>query len=423
MTHVLAPLDVAAARGHFPALTRAVAGQPALYLDGPGGSQVPKTVIEAVAGYLERSNANLGGPFVTSEESVAVVEDARLAAADLTGARPEEIAFGPNMTTLNFLLAHAVARTLQPGDEIVVTQLDHDANVSPWLRIATDHELTVHTLPLRTADGTIDLAVLEEHLASDRVRVVAFTLASNALGTVTDARRIADLAHGAGALAWADGVHYAPHRRLDRDALGLDVLLCSPYKFFGPHLGIAAIRHDLARSWPADRVRPADEEPAGHRFETGTQSHEAQAGLIAAVDYLATLGDDETAGPAASRTERLDTAFARIAAHERTLTVRTLERLQGMAGVRLHGIADPARADERTPTFCLTFDHHSPREAAEALGREGIFTWDGNYYALEAIRALGLESTGGALRAGYLHYTTTDEVDRFLDRLEALAAG
>jgi cysteine desulfurase family protein (TIGR01976 family) len=423
MTHVLAPLDVAAARGHFPALTRAVAGQPALYLDGPGGSQVPKTVIEAVAGYLERSNANLGGPFVTSEESVAVVEDARLAAADLTGARPEEIAFGPNMTTLNFLLAHAVARTLQPGDEIVVTQLDHDANVSPWLRIATDHELTVHTVPLRTADGTIDLTVLEEHLASDRVRVVAFTLASNALGTVTDARRIADIAHGAGALAWADGVHYAPHRRLDRDALGLDVLLCSPYKFFGPHLGIAAIRHDLARSWPADRVRPADEEPAGHRFETGTQSHEAQAGLIAAVDYLATLGDDETAGPAASRTERLDTAFARIAAHERTLTVRTLERLQGMAGVRLHGIADPARADERTPTFCLTFDRHTPREAAEALGREGIFTWDGNYYALEAIRALGLESTGGALRAGYLHYTTTDEVDRFLDRLEALAAG
>lgn len=253
MTHVLAPLDVAAARGQFPALVRAVAGQPALYLDGPGGSQVPKTVIEAVAGYLERSNANLGGPFVTSEESVAVVEDARRAAADFTGSRPEEIAFGPNMTTLNFLLAHAVARTLEPGDEIVVTQLDHDANVSPWLRIATDHELTVHTLPLRTADGTIDLSVLEEHLVSDRVRIVAFTLASNALGTMPDARRISDLAHAAGALAWADGVHYAPHRRLDREALGLDVLLCSPYKFFGPHLGVAAIRHDLARSWPADR--------------------------------------------------------------------------------------------------------------------------------------------------------------------------
>ena len=423
MTHVLAPLDVAAARGQFPALVRAVAGQPALYLDGPGGSQVPKTVIEAVAGYLERSNANLGGPFVTSEESIAVVEDARRAAADFTGSRPEEIAFGPNMTTLNFLLAHAVARTLEPGDEIVVTQLDHDANVSPWLRIATDHELTVHTLPLRTADGTIDLSVLEEHLASDRVRIVAFTLASNALGTMTDARRISDLAHAAGALAWADGVHYAPHRRLDREALGLDVLLCSPYKFFGPHLGVAAIRHDLARSWPADRVRPADEEPAGHRFETGTQSHEALAGMTAAVDYLATLGDDEPAGPAATRPERLDTAFARIAAHERALTVRTLERLQGMRGVRLYGIADPARADERTPTFCLTFERHTPREAAEALGREGIFTWDGNYYALEAIRALGLEPTGGALRAGYLHYTTTEEVDRFLDRLEALAAG
>jgi cysteine desulfurase family protein (TIGR01976 family) len=423
MTHVLAPLDVAAARGQFPALTRAVAGQPAMYLDGPGGSQVPRAVIEAVAGYLERSNANLGGPFVTSEESVAVVADARSAAADFTGARPEEIAFGPNMTTLNFLLAHAVARTLEPGDEIVVTQLDHDANVSPWLRIATDHELTVHTLPLRTEDGTIDLSVLDEHLASDRVRIVAFTLASNALGTMPDARRISDLAHAAGALAWADGVHYAPHRRLDRDALGVDVLLCSPYKFFGPHLGVAAIRHDLARSWPADRVRPAEEEPAGHRFETGTQSHEALAGLIAAVEYLASLGDADAAGPAASRAERLDTAFARIAAHERALTVRTLERLQGMAGVRLHGVADPSRADDRTPTFCLTLDRRSPRETAEALGREGIFTWDGNYYALEAIRALGLESTGGALRAGYLHYTTAEEADRFLDRLEALAAG
>ena len=327
------------------------------------------------------------------------------------------------MTTLNFLLAHAVARTLEPGDEIVVTQLDHDANVSPWLRIARDHELTVHSVPLRTADGTLDLDALEEHLASDRTRIVAFTLASNALGTMPDARRISDLAHAAGALAWADAVHYAPHRRLDREALGLDVLLCSPYKFFGPHLGVAAIRHDLARSWPADRVRPADEEPAGHRFETGTQSHEALAGMTAAVDYLATLGDDEPAGPAATRPERLDTAFARIAAHERALTVRTLERLRACAAFACTASPTrPAPTSARRRSASRS-SGHTPREAAEALGREGIFTWDGNYYALEAIRALGLEPTGGALRAGYLHYTTTEEVDRFLDRLEALAAG
>jgi cysteine desulfurase family protein (TIGR01976 family) len=344
-----------------------------------------------------------------------VIDAARAAAADLTGFTPDEIAFGANMTTLNFLLAHAVARTLEPGDEIVVTQLDHDANVSPWLTVARDHELTVHSVPLVPADGTLDLEALAAHM-SHRTRVVAFTLASNALGTVPDARRISDLAHEAGALAWADGVHFAPHRRLDREALGLDVLLCSPYKFFGPHQGVAGIRLDLARSWPADRVRPASETPPGHRFETGTQSHEALAGTAAAIEYLASLGDGAT------RRERLDSAFGRIAAYERGLTVHTLERLAGMAGVRLHGIADPARADERTPTFCLTLDRLEPREAAARLADEGIFTWDGDYYAYEAIRALGLHDRGGALRAGYLHYTTPEEVDRFLDRLEALAA-
>jgi len=368
-----------------------------------------------VAGYLRSSNANLGGTFGTSIESDAVLERARAAAADFTGSEPEEIAFGANMTTLNFLLAHAVARTLEPGDEIVVTQLDHDANVSPWLTVARDHELTVHTVPLVPGDGTLDLGALEGHM-SHRTRVVAFTLASNALGTVPDARRISDLAHEAGALAWADAVHYAPHRRLDREALGLDVLLCSPYKFFGPHQGVAGIRLDLARSWPADRVRPASEQPPGHRFETGTQSHEALAGVVAAVDYLASLGDGAT------RSERLDSAFARIAAYERGLTVHTLERLAGMRGVRLYGIAEPARADERTPTFCVTFDRLEPREAAARLADEGIFTWDGDYYAYEAIRALGLHAAGGAVRAGYLHYTTPEEVDRFLDRVEALAA-
>jgi cysteine desulfurase family protein (TIGR01976 family) len=415
-TQALAPLDLTALRARFPALSREVAGRPAMFLDGPGGSQVPRDVIDAMSGYLARSNANLGGAFATSAESDAVMDAARAAAADLTGSRPDEIAFGANMTTLNFQLAHAVARTMRPGDEIVVTQLDHDANVAPWLRVAADHELTVRHAPLSTADGTLDLDALET-LLGPRTRVVAFTLASNALGTVPDARRIADLAHAAGALAWADGVHFAPHRRIDRAALGVDVLLCSPYKFFGPHLGIAAIRHDLASSWPADRVRPASEEPAGHRFETGTQSHEALAGLVAAIDYLAGLGEGST------RPARLDAAFARIAAHERALTVHTLERLAGMDGVRLHGIAEPARADERTPTFCLTLDRLTPRHAAEALGAEGIFTWDGNYYALEAIRALDLEAGGGALRAGYLHYTTPEEVDRFLDSREALAAG
>src|SRR4051812_14735577 len=274
-----APLDPVLVRPRFPALASGAA-----YLDGPGGAQVPETVIEAMAAHLRGGTANDGGVFATSQATIALIAEARRAAAQLTGSEPEEIAFGANMTTLNFQLAHAVARTLLPGDEIVVTDLDHDANVAPWLRVAADHDLVVRRSPIRP-DATLDVDALEA-LLGDRTRVVAFTLASNAAGSVPDARRIAEAAHAVGALAWADAVHYTPHRRPDRAALGVDVLLCSPYKFFGPHLGVASIRRDLAERWPADRVRPADEWPPGHRFETGTQSFEALAGLIAAVSYL-----------------------------------------------------------------------------------------------------------------------------------------
>jgi cysteine desulfurase family protein (TIGR01976 family) len=318
------------------------------------------------------------------------------------------------MTTLNFQLAHAVGRTLKPGDEIIVTQLDHDGNVSPWLRIADDLQLTVHTVPLRPADGTFDLQSYAS-LLTERTRVVAFTLASNAIGTKPAARRIADMAHAVGALAWGDAVHYAPHGRIDRNALGLDVVVCSPYKYFGPHLGMASIRKELAERWPADRVRPADETPAGHRFETGTQSHEALAGFIAAVDYLAELGEGAT------RRERLDSAYERIRSYEEALTVRTLERLNGIPGLRIYGITDPARVAERTPTFSFTIDGVAPRAIAEELGRQGIFTWDGNFYALNVMLAYGLEDHGGAVRIGYLHYTTVEEVDRVCDAIEAIA--
>ena len=256
-------LDLTAVRSRFPALASEAA-----FFDGPGGSQVPQSVVDAVAGYLRESNANLGGAFPTSRASDDVLERARAAAADFTGGESEGIAFGANMTTLNFQLAHAVARTLRPGDEIVVTALDHDANVSPWLIVAEDHDLVVRTAPLRAEDVTLDLDALEG-LMGERTRVVAFTLASNAVGSIPDAARIAAAAHRVGALAWADGVHLAPHRRLRAGELGLDVVLCSPYKFFGPHLGIAAIRPDLAASLPADRVRPAGEDPPGHRFEAG----------------------------------------------------------------------------------------------------------------------------------------------------------
>jgi cysteine desulfurase family protein (TIGR01976 family) len=391
-------LDVDAIRSRFPALAARAA-----YFDGPGGSQVPQPVIDAMTGYLRDSNANLGGAFRTSRESDQVMELGRAAAAEFTGGEPEGIAFGANMTTLNFQLAHAVARTLEPGDEIVVTALDHDANVSPWLLVAGDHDLVVRTAPLREQDVTLDVDALEK-LIGERTRVVAFTLASNAVGSVPDAGRIAEAAHSVGALAWADGVHMAPHGRLRARELGLDVVLCSPYKFFGPHVGIATIRPDLAESLPADRVRPADETPPGHRFEAGTQSHEAIAGATAAIDYLRELGGGD-----------LDSAFAQIHDHETRLSARFLSGLPD--GIELYGIRTP---EGRTPTFCFNVDGRGPREVAELLAEQDIYVWDGNYYALEPMRALGLEHTGGAVRAGFLHYTTEEEVDRLLEALWSL---
>jgi cysteine desulfurase family protein (TIGR01976 family) len=388
---------VTAVRERFPALA---AG--AVYLDGPGGSQAPQEVIDAVAGYLRETNANLGGAFPTSAASDDVMARGRAAAAEFTGAEPDEIAFGANMTTLNFQLAHAVARTLEPGDEIVVTRLDHDANVSPWLLVARDHGLTVRSAPIRTDDVTLDEDALEE-LIGERTRVVAFTLASNAVGSIPNGPRIAAAAHRVGALAWADGVHLAPHRRLRAGEWGIDVLLCSPYKFFGPHLGIAAIRLDLARSLPADRVRPASEEPPAHRFETGTQSHEAVAGATAAIDYLRSLGDGD-----------LDRAFERIEEHETALARRFLAGMPDR--LSLYGIP---RAEGRTPTFCFNIAGLEPRTVARRLGEVGVYVWDGDYYALEPMRALGLGATG-AVRAGFLHYTTEEEVDRLLEALAAL---
>ena len=384
-------------RERFPALASGAA-----FLDGPGGSQTPAEVIEAVGTYLRESNSNLGGAFATSAASDEVMARGREAAADFTGSEPEEIAFGANMTTLNFQLAHSVARTLEPGDEIVVTQLDHDANISPWLLVAADHDLVVRIAPIRPENVTLDEDALEEML-SERTRVVAFTLASNAVGSIPDVARIAAAAHRAGALAWADGVHFAPHHRLRRADWGLDVLLCSPYKFFGPHLGIAAIRRDLAESLPADRVRPADEDPPGHRFETGTQSHEAVAGAAAAIGYLRSLGEDD-----------LDLAFARIEDHETALAERFLGGLPD--GLELYGIPS---AENRTPTFCFNVAGRAPREVAERLAERDLYVWDGHYYALEPIRALGLEPDG-AVRAGFLHYTSEDEVDRLLDALADL---
>jgi cysteine desulfurase family protein (TIGR01976 family) len=364
------------------------------FLDGPGGTQCPRAVIEAIGAYLHDSNANLGGAFAASRRSDELVERAHRVAAGFLGCRPDEVVFGQNMTTLNFALTRALGRTLAAGDEILVTRLDHDANVAPWLELARDLELHVGFVEIR-GDTTLDLADLEQKL-SERTRVVAFPLASNAFGTVPDAGRLVELAHAAGALVWADAVHYAPHGPIDVGRLGVDVLLCSPYKFFGPHLGLAYGREDLLRSWRPYKVRPAADEPVGRRFETGTLAHELLAGFVAAVEYLDRLG------------------WELIQAHERTLGQRLLDGLPERA--TLYGL--PAMAG-RVPTFAFRIEGLSPRAAAERLAERGIAVWDGDYYAVEGMASLGLQPEG-AVRAGLVHYNTPAEVDRLLEALADL---
>jgi cysteine desulfurase family protein (TIGR01976 family) len=381
-----AAMDIDAVRARFPALASGVA-----FLDGPGGTQCPQVVIDAIGGYLSASNANLGGAFAASRRSDELVAHAHATAASFLGCRAEETSFGQNMTTLNFALTRALARTLEAGDEILVTRLDHDANIAPWLELAHDLDLRVQFVELHE-DTTLDLGDLERKL-SDRTRVVAFPLAANAFGTTTDAARVVGLAHDAGALAWVDAVHYAPHRPIDVAALGVDVLLCSPYKFFGPHLGIAYGREELVRSWRPYKVRPATDEPVGARFETGTLAHELLAGFAAAVGYIGEVGWDA------------------IQAHERALGQRFLDGLP--ARCTLYGLET---MDGRVPTFAFNVEGHAPRAVAEALATRDIAVWDGDYYAAEAMERLGLQPDG-AVRAGFVHYNTIEEVDRLLAAL------
>jgi cysteine desulfurase family protein (TIGR01976 family) len=376
--------DVEAVRARFSALSG-----PTAFFDGPGGTQCPDSVIDAIAEYLRESNANLGGPFGTSRRTDALVAHARLTASSFLGCDPGETIFGANMTTLNFALSRTVGRTLRAGDEIVVTRLDHDGNVSPWLELAHDLDLTVRFADIAD-DTTLDLADLERQL-SERTRVVAFPLASNAVGTLVDGRRVAELAHAAGALAWADAVHSAPHGPIDVAALGVDVLVCSPYKFFGPHLGLAFVRADLAATWRTYKVRPAS-----HRFETGTLAHELLAGFVAAVDYVVSIGWDA------------------IRAQERALGERFLAGLPDRC--TLYGLPE---MEGRVPTFAFTVDGVAPRKVAERLAERDIAVWDGDYYAIEVMRRLGLEPEG-AVRAGFVHYNTAAEVDRLLTALEEL---
>jgi cysteine desulfurase family protein (TIGR01976 family) len=368
--------------------------QPLAFFDGPGGTQVPDSVIDAIARYLRESNANTGGPFATSRRTDEVLERAHATAADFLNATVDEVAFGANMTTLNFALSRAASRDWRAGDEIVCTKLDHDGNVAPWLELARDRSLIVRFTEVDD-HCRLDLDHLRS-LLSDRTKVVAFPWASNAVGTVTPVAEVARLAHDAGALAWVDAVHYGPHGPIDVQAVEADVLLCSPYKFYGPHLGLAFGRRELLESIRPYKVRPAEDFPVGHRFETGTLAHELLAGFTAAVDYLGEVGWDF------------------VLEHETALGKRFLDGLP--AGWTLHGV--PSLDGGRVPTFAITHDTVSPQVAAERLAERGFAVWHGNYYAVEIMQRLGLAD--GAVRIGIVHYNTVAEVDALVDALATI---
>jgi cysteine desulfurase family protein (TIGR01976 family) len=409
--------DFPGLRAQFPALQQEVNGRPAVFLDGPGGTQTPQSVIDAMVHYLQHNNSNSGGAFITSHNTRQVVAATRQAVADLfNAARPEEIVFGQNMTSLTFAVSRAISRTWQPGDEIVVTRLDHDANISPWVMAAAERQVTVRWLDFRPEDCSLELAELP-NLLHEKTRLVAVTHASNAVGTVVDVRRVVEMAHQAGALVYVDAVHFTPHGPIDVQALDCDFLASSAYKYYGPHTGVLYGKYELLDRLEAYKVRPASGRPPG-KWETGTQSFESIAGVGAAVDYLASIGPAEAG---AERRLRLRQALQSIRHYEALISDRFLRGATTVPGLRVYGITDVERIDERTPTFAVSLPGRTPREVAEALGDQGIFVWDGHYYAVAVMERLGLLEQGGLVRIGFVHYNTFEEVDRVLAALGKLS--
>ena len=420
-------LDIAALRSQFPALHRPVSpgGPLPVHFDNPAGTQVPQRVIDAVSEYYLTMNANHGGAFATSQRNDAMERATRAIAADfLNAASPDEIVIGPNMTTLNFGLSRAIAKTLSAGDEIIVTRMDHDANISPWMRIATDNKLTLKWVDFDVETGKLNLSSLEAAL-SPRTRVVATVHASNALGTINPIARIATLAHEVGAYHVVDAVQSAPHVPIDVQAIDCDFLLCSAYKFFGPHIGLMYGKGDHLAELPAYKVRPASD-AAPYRWETGTPSYETWYGTAAALEYLAEVGATYGAEYAArfpgfqDRRLHLKTGMAALAAYERELVEKLITGLQRINGVHLYGITDPAEFAQRVPTVIFTVEGYSALEVARHLAAHHVYVWDGNYYALAVMERLRLEKAGGAVRVGLAHYNTLDEIDRLFVALEQL---
>lgn len=411
-------LDIDAVRAQFPALGMIYRGKPAIFLDNPGGTQVAKSVIDAVSDYYRCRNANVQGGFETSRRTDAVIADAHQAVAEVLGCCPEEVIFGNNMTSLTFHLARSLKHEFDPEDEIVVTHLDHDANIAPWLRLAEDSGATVRWVEIHPEDCTLHMQDLQNKITS-RTKLVAVGYASNATGTINDVKTIVGWAGEVGAYSFIDAVQYAPHGLIDVRDLGCDFLACSSYKFFGPHSGQLYGKREHLEHLRPYKVRPATEELPG-RWETGTQNHEGMSGVTAAIDYIASLG--VTYGGAVSndnRRRQLEAAWDVIGAYENALTKHLIEGLRTIRGCRIFGVTDLSKPELRLGTISLRKQGRTPQEMAERLAAENIFCWAGNFYALAISQRLGVENRGGFLRIGLTHYNTLAEIDRCMEVLES----
>jgi cysteine desulfurase family protein (TIGR01976 family) len=415
------PLNSTLIRRQFPSLKRKD-----VFFDNPGGTQISQQSLDRINRYLLESNANHEGAFPTSKQSDAVLDQARVAMADfLNAASPDEIVFGNNMTTLTFNMSRSLARNLQPADEIVVTRLDHDANISPWLLAAEDRGCHVTWVDFDVEDGTLNLGDFARALER-RPKIVAFGYASNALGTINPARKLTRMSREAGALVYVDAVQFAPHGPIDVQDLDCDFLVCSSYKFFGPHAGILYGRRAALDGLKAYKVRPASDD-VPHRFETGTQNHEGIAGVLGAVEYFEWLGgqfggsQDWSESRLSGRRLTLKKALSVIRAYEFELSRALIETIHSVPGVRIYGLTDTRRLEERVPTVSFTLEGHTPRSVAEQLARAGFYVWDGNYYALAVTQRLGVEEHGGMVRVGAVHYNTLDEIARLGEALKKIA--
>ena len=415
---LMTSLDLSWIRSQFPSFAETVNGYPAAYFDGPGGTQVPQRVIDAIIDYLKHANANTCGAYLTSRRTNQVIVDARAAMADFFGCDADEVVFGFNMTSLTFAMSRAIGRELKAGDEIVLTLLDHDANFSPWNALQ-ERGVVIRRVAFREGDCTLDMQDLATQINA-HTKMVAVGYASNAVGTINDVKEIVRLAHAVGALAYIDAVHYAPHGPIDVRALDCDFLVCSSYKFFGPHMGVLYGKREHLKRLQPYKVR-ANTNEIPNCWEWGTLNHECIAGITACVEYIASIGW-RVKPSSASRREAILAAYGEIVKYERALCERFMQGLRAMPSVKTYGITDPAQFDHRCPTIALRTESHTPLELATKLGDRGFFAWDGNYYALNLTEQLDVEKDGGFLRIGLFHYNTVEEVDRLLKTLGEIVA-